>query len=355
MQLQKTSTFSIVVPLFNEEENIEPLVESLLDTVGDDAGFLELILVDDGSLDDTARLALDLAAKEQRIRLIKHEKNKGLGGAIRTGLEASSGDYVLYTDADLPFDFKELPKLFSMAQDNCLVTGYRLNRGEGGRRWVLTKGYNALIWLLFGLRLQDVNFACKIFPKSFLQKTDFYSSGSFIDVEILLEASRLDLDIIEHPLVYYPRERGLSTLSRPEVIFFILKEMYTYIVRLFLDQSTLGAVFNMSPLVKFVIFAATVATSIALFFQFPGDYQGGTGLLLTVETGIISLLLGWRAAIISVVSVLGTVAFCSLWQGHLNNGSYNFLIWTILGVVFHEVGIRSWKFIQESGGLKASE
>lgn len=236
MQTPNKATFSVVVPLFNEAENINPLVENILKIVGETPQFLEIILVDDGSQDATASLALNLAKRDRRVRLVQHEKNQGLGAAIRTGLNNAEGDFVLYTDADLPFDFSLIPQLILQANENCVVTGYRLNRGEGLRRWILTKGYNFLIWFFFGLYLRDVNFACKIFPQAFLQKVELCSDGSFIDVEMLLEARRLGLQIVESPLVYYPRERGLSTLSRPAVIFHIIKEMFGYSVGLSAKQ-----------------------------------------------------------------------------------------------------------------------
>jgi glycosyltransferase involved in cell wall biosynthesis len=228
MQIQSKPTFSIVVPLFNEEENIDLLVQTIIKHTGTNSQFQEIILVDDGSRDQTVVRALELAHLDGRIRLVQHEQNQGLGAAIRTGLKAAAGDLVLYTDADLPFDFSLIPELISKASESCIVAGYRLNRGEGPRRLILTKGYNLLIRLFFGLSMRDVNFACKIMPKSFLQKAVFSSDGSFIDVEILLESRRLGLTIHEQPLVYYPRERGLSTLSRPLVIFYILKEMFNY-------------------------------------------------------------------------------------------------------------------------------
>ncbi|MDQ6785672.1 MAG: glycosyltransferase family 2 protein [Acidobacteriota bacterium] len=232
-------TFSIVVPLFNEAENIKHLVQTLVETLGTNPNFTEIVLVDDGSYDATAALATDLAARDKRIRLVCHERNQGLGAAIRTGLNHAEGDFVLYTDADLPFDFNLIPQLFSLADENRIVSGYRLNRGEGGRRLLLTKAYNALVRLFFGLRMRDVNFACKIFPKRFLRKARLNSQGSFIDVEILLEARRFGFEIVEHPLVYYPRTRGLSTLSRPAVIAFILKEMFGYAGKIFSDRIAL--------------------------------------------------------------------------------------------------------------------
>ena len=222
---------SIIVPLFNEEENVIPLIESIFKVLSVDPDFLELILIDDGSQDRTVSLVLALAHGEPRIRLIKHECNRGLGAAIRTGVAAAEGDVILYTDADLPFDFALIPKLLEMASDNSVIIGCRVNRGEGLRRWVLTKGYNLICRFALGLRVQDINFACKLIPRRALHGMRLGSEGSFIDAELLVECRRQGFDIREFPLVYYPRTRGLSTLSRPRVIAGILSEMVKYAMR----------------------------------------------------------------------------------------------------------------------------
>lgn len=220
---------SIVIPLFNEEENVPLLVAAIFAVLAPDPDFLELVLVDDGSQDQTAKIAQQLCATEPRIRLVQHKQNRGLGAAIRTGLQAAEGDLVLYTDADLPFDFRLIPKLVSMAQPDNIVIGCRQNRGEGGRRWFLSKGYNLLTWLALGVRVRDVNFACKLFPRKAVRGMRLHSEGSFIDAEMLLECRRLGYDITELPMTYYPRQLGQSTLSRPGVIWEILLEMAHYL------------------------------------------------------------------------------------------------------------------------------
>ena len=227
----RQASLSIVIPLYNEEENLDPLIKQIFNVLSTHPNFLELILVDDGSHDRTASLALEFAECEPRIRLLKHEHNRGLGAAIRTGLEAAAGDLILYTDADLPFDFKLIPQLLALVSDNNIVIGYRANRGEGLRRWVLTKSYNLLCNFALGLRARDINFACKLIPQSALRGMRLCSEGSFIDAELLLECQRQGYAILEFPLTYYPRARGLSTLSRPAVIIGILTEMVKYALR----------------------------------------------------------------------------------------------------------------------------
>src|SRR5882724_1821127 len=222
---------SIVVPVYNEEEGIAHLIQTIFSVLSTDPDFLELVLVDDGSYDRTAELVSKLAEFEQRIRLLRHDRNRGLGAAIRTGLEAAEGDLILYTDADLPFDFNLIPQLIGLASDDRVIVGYRTNRGEGFRRWILTKGYNFVCRFGLGLRLRDVNFACKLIPRRAVRGMRLASEGSFIDAELLLECRRQGFVIDEFPLTYYRRTRGLSTLSRPMVIVGILTEMTRYFLR----------------------------------------------------------------------------------------------------------------------------
>lgn len=224
-------TLSIVIPLFNEEENVPLLVPAILAVLGHDPAFLELVLVDDGSQDQTVQIAQQYCAADPRLRLVIHERNRGLGAAIRTGLAAAEGELVLYTDADLPFDFTLIPTLLSLAMPETIVIGCRNNRGEGGRRWLLSKGYNLLTWMALGVRVRDVNFACKLYSRRAVRSMRLSSEGSFIDAEMLLECRRLGFDIAELPLTYYPRQLGQSTLSRPGVVWGILKEMTQYLWR----------------------------------------------------------------------------------------------------------------------------
>ncbi len=241
MNMHITPTYSVVVPLFNEEEVVSLLIDGLQKVADTDPRLVEIVLVDDGSRDSTAEIAAGRMASDERIRLIRHEANRGLGAAIRTGFGGASGDLVLYTDADLPFDLDLIPQLIDRAGKDRVIAGYRLNRGEGLKRWVLTKGYNLMISAVFGLRMRDVNFACKVFPRSFLRRSNLAAEGSFIDVEMMLECLRHGLKTVEFPLVYYPRERGCSTLSRPAVILGILSEMFAYIKRRISERSGLQA------------------------------------------------------------------------------------------------------------------
>lgn len=297
---------SIVIPLYNEEENIPLLVESIFKSFVIPHGQLELVLVNDGSHDRTAEIAGSYAASDPRIRLINHEHNRGLGGAIRTGLAAAEGDWILYTDADLPFDFTLIPQLLAATDSGRIVIGCRQNRGEGVRRWVLSKCYNILCRVLLGIDVSDVNFACKLIPKHVVPRMRLRSEGSFIDAELLLECRRNGLEFTEFPLTYYPRTRGISTLSRPAVIFGIFKELFRYLFEQMRNGLLKSQLAIDSPAIRYGIgfLTITLALLVAVLFNpligaysflvflpaivFTALYGGARSCMMTIILSVIA-------------------------------------------------------------------
>ncbi len=196
-----------------------------------DAGELddyEIVLVNDGSTDDTGAIIDALAADDVHVRAVHHEQNRGLGAAVRSGFDAASGDIVCYTDADLPFDLLLLGKAFRLLRiyDADIVSLYRFDRtAEGPKRWWFSHLYNWLVRYTLDVKLRDVNFAGKLIRRDVLDRVDLRSEGSFIDVELMAQAQRLGYGVIQFGVDYFPRTRGDSTLAAPAVIVKILSEL----------------------------------------------------------------------------------------------------------------------------------
>lgn len=233
---RSTETFeklSVFYPMWNEEDYIERALafggracEDLI-TSGDIKDY-ELIVVDDKSTDRTPEIADRLAAADPHIRVIHHEKNRKLGGSMKTGFAAATGDLVLYTDADLPFDMAELPRAVRLLREYevDIISAYRFDRtGEGSLRAIYTWVYNGLIKSLFGVKVRDINFAFKLCRRRIFDHIELKSEGSFIDAELVIRATRLGYEIMQMGVDYFPRTRGESTLSSPGVIVTIVKEM----------------------------------------------------------------------------------------------------------------------------------
>jgi glycosyltransferase involved in cell wall biosynthesis len=226
---------SVFYPMWNEEAYIERALtfgrracEKLVAS-GDIADY-ELIVVDDKSTDRTGEIADRMASADPHVRVIHHEHNRKLGGSMKTGFAAATGDLVLYTDADLPFDMAELPRAVRLLReyDVDIISAYRFDRtGEGLLRALYTWVYNALIKALFGVKVRDINFAFKLCRRRIFDHVELRSEGSFIDAELVIRATRLGYEIMQMGVDYFPRTRGESTLSSPGVILTILREMWS--------------------------------------------------------------------------------------------------------------------------------
>ncbi|MEZ5215756.1 MAG: glycosyltransferase family 2 protein [Ilumatobacteraceae bacterium] len=226
-------SLSIFFPMYNEEENILPVLETATEEcrllVADaQISDYEIIVVNDASKDATGELADAAAAADPHIRVVHHDRNRKLGGAMKSGFAASTGDLILYSDGDLPFDMKELHKAVRVQRlyDADIISVYRHDRTtEGLLRAVYTHAYNGLLWALFKLRIRDVNFSFKLVRRSIFDHIELQSEGSFIDAELLIRAERLGSRIVQFGTDYFPRIRGTSTLASPKVILTIISEM----------------------------------------------------------------------------------------------------------------------------------
>ena len=219
--------------MWNEEDYVERAVRAAEDEcqrlidIGEIAAY-ELLIIDDCSTDRTAEIADALAEADPRIRVVHHPVNRGLGGSIKTGFGNVRGDVVLYTDADLPFEMLELGRALRVLRhyEADMVSAYRLDRtGEGPRRAVYSFIYNALVQMSFGTRVRDINFAFKLVRRHVLDVAQPVSEGSFIDAELVIRAQKLGFHIVQIGVDYFPRSRGVSTLSSPAVIRRMLSEM----------------------------------------------------------------------------------------------------------------------------------
>ena len=218
----------MVVPMHNEEKSILHLLDLAEDALARHADDYEIVLVDDASRDETFELASRRAASNPRIRILRHERNRGLGGALRSGFAAAQNPWILYTDCDVPWDLEETGRAFRAAEitGSDFISGYRHDRtGEGVLRTVYSFLYNGLIHLMFGVPIRDVNFSCKLFKRELLARGELKSEGSFIDAELIARCFRRGTIIQQIGLDYFPRTRGVSTLSSPRVVVKILLEL----------------------------------------------------------------------------------------------------------------------------------
>jgi glycosyltransferase involved in cell wall biosynthesis len=228
-----TERLDVVVPAHNEAESIAWAVRALRDgfeaaSAGGAVAAGEVIVAVDRSTDATREIVEALAAEAGApVRAVVGDG--GLGAAIRAGLAASTGGLVLYTDADLPFDPIELPRLVGALRryEADALCGYRFDRtSEGARRAAQSHAFNLLVRAALPVRVRDVNFACKLLTRRALDVVlpELRSDGPFIDVELVARLEVHDLRVVQVGVDYFPRFDAASTLGGMGAVRDILRE-----------------------------------------------------------------------------------------------------------------------------------
>jgi glycosyltransferase involved in cell wall biosynthesis len=174
-------TISLVIPMFNEEANIDHAVEYAVHALTEHAAEYEIIIVDDASTDESPEIVRRATAGNPRVRLISHDFNQKLGASLRTGFAAAQYELVLYMDADLPFDPDVLGRAvraMNLTRAD-VISGYRFDRTtEGPKRTLYTILYNWMIRILFNIHIRDINFSFKLLKREVLQAIQLRSEGS---------------------------------------------------------------------------------------------------------------------------------------------------------------------------------
>jgi len=216
---------SLVFPAFDEEPNLGPLLDEARRIAARLATHFEIVVVDDGSRDEGARVVAERARSDPRIRLIRHVANRGYGAALRAGLRAARGELVFFSDADLQFDLDELALLLEHAADFDIVAGYRAPRRDPWPRRLLAWGWGSLVRGLFDLEVRDIDCAFKVFRRHVLEALPLASIGAFVNTELLVRARSAGFRVHQVPVSHRRRRHGRQTGAHPRVIARALVEL----------------------------------------------------------------------------------------------------------------------------------
>jgi glycosyltransferase involved in cell wall biosynthesis len=217
---------SVFFPCYNEQQNVGRTVEKareVLDKIGAD---FEIIIVNDGSTDETGHIADELAGRDSRIKVVHHRRNLGYGAALQSGFRAATKELVFYTDGDGQFDINEMPPLLPLMEEYDIVSCYRLNRRDSMIRKINAWCWTKLVCLLFGLKLRDIDCAFKLYKREIFDHIQLTSTGALIDAEILARAACKGYRITQQGVQHYPRMAGSQTGAKFRVISRAFKELF---------------------------------------------------------------------------------------------------------------------------------
>lgn len=216
MSVQNLSVF---FPAVNEGENIELTVEKAVKVLEDLKLKWEIIIVNDGSTDNTKEKAENLVKRFKNLSVV-NQPNGGYGKALRAGFDQAKYDWIVYTDADGQFDFSEITKFIDETGNADLILGYRIKRNDPYIRLIVALGWKMLVFIFFGLRVKDVDCGFKMVNKKVLEGIPKLQStrGGMINAELVVKAKKFGFRIAQVGVHHFPRLYGKPTGAGLKVI-----------------------------------------------------------------------------------------------------------------------------------------
>lgn len=206
-----TESLSIFFPAYNDAETIPYLVRSYYEEALKYAAAVEVIVVNDGSADNTGSVLDALAATMPALRVVHHAHNRGYGAALQSGFSHARGDLIFYTDGDGQYRADDLHKLFeALTVDADIVNGYKIARGDGWVRRGVGNLYKAVVRVLFGIRVRDVDCDYRLIRKRAMDNMQLQSRTGVICTEMVYKWQKNGCRIAEVPVHHYPRMHGRS-------------------------------------------------------------------------------------------------------------------------------------------------
>jgi len=202
---------SIFFPAYNDSGTIASLVIAALRTARKLTDDFEVIVVNDGSADNTAEILDELARTYPEVRIVHHERNRGYGGALRTGFATATRELVFYTDGDAQYDPQELEVLWRALEDHVdLVNGYKISRSDPMHRIIIGRVYHHTVKTLFGLTVRDVDCDFRLMRRTIFDKVHLEKNSGVICLEMMKKITDAGFRIAEVPVHHYHRAYGKS-------------------------------------------------------------------------------------------------------------------------------------------------
>jgi glycosyltransferase involved in cell wall biosynthesis len=207
----RTPGLSIFFPAYNDAGTIASLCLVAHMTAREITDDYEVIVVDDGGPDHTGALADEMAKHFPWLRVVHHEKNRGYGGALRSGFAAATKELVFYTDGDAQYDPREMKALYAAFEEGVdFVNGYKIARNDPFHRLVIGRLYHWFVRTAFGLRLRDVDCDFRLLRRSIFDKVTLTRSSGVICVELMKKVQDHGFRIAEVPVHHFHRSYGKS-------------------------------------------------------------------------------------------------------------------------------------------------
>ncbi|MBN1878568.1 glycosyltransferase family 2 protein [bacterium] len=205
---------SVVMPAYNEAQNIEKMVRRCFDVISGLTSDVEVVVTNDGSKDRTGDILYALQTEYPGLKVETNHPNQGYGAALARAIRASTGDIVITIDSDGQFDISDVSEMLPRFTESTVVlSGYRKTKQDAWIKVIGDRIMNRLIRLMFGVSYRDTNCALKLLNGPVIRKMQFEASGFQLPTEIVLKAHALGLIVTETAVNHAVRSGGRSSLA----------------------------------------------------------------------------------------------------------------------------------------------
>lgn len=211
----KLKSLSVFFPCLNDGESIPELLSKTYKILPKITADFEVIIVDDGSTDNTPQILERLLRKYKNLRVIRNNKPSGYGGVLRRGFESSKKDWIFYTDGDGQYDPAELKKLVEqLTPDIGVVNGYKTSRHDDLVRGSLGFIYNRILHLVYSIPIRDIDCDFRLIRTSMLKKIKLHSNSGAVCLELVMKLKNQGAKFAEIPVRHYKRKHGKSAFFK---------------------------------------------------------------------------------------------------------------------------------------------
>ena len=211
---------SIFFPAYNDAGTIASMVVAARMVVRGLTDDYEIIVINDGSRDHTAEVLTELEKGFPELRVVHHSKNRGYGGALRSGFASATKELVFYTDGDAQYDPREMKRLYeAWDEDVDFINGYKIGRSDPLHRVIIGRIYHWTVRLSFGIRLRDVDCDFRLFRRSIFDRIELTKSSGVICVELMKKVQDSGFRIRQVPVHHFHRAYGKSQFFNFRRIF----------------------------------------------------------------------------------------------------------------------------------------
>lgn len=232
----KNINLTVFFPVYNDEGTIRRVTEKAIGVCKELARNYEVIIIDDGSPDNSGKIADKLAREYSCVRVIHHKKNLGYGAAVKTGFKNSRYEWICFTDGDDEYDIEDLKKMIKLKDFYDLIITFRYKKLYSGKRIFISNIYNQILRWMFRTQYRDISTGLRLIRKALLNEIHITSDSPFIGAEITIKTMLKGYRIGEMGIQTFPRQFGSGSVTSFKNIISTIVDMRRIYKEIFSDN-----------------------------------------------------------------------------------------------------------------------